>query len=164
MKNLNKQIIRYGLLVFLGLTSYFLLMEAIGLVHNFNLRIFNAVILFSGIFLFLRKFGKQKHNRPFSYLNGLGSGLFVTIIGVGAFALFMAIYLLINPDFMVQVRETEPQGIYLNVPAIVMLILIEGLASGILFTYTSMQYMKSKTALQGIMVYDKKKRLDYESD
>ena len=154
MKNLNTQVIKHGIFVFLGLAFYFLLMEAVGLVHNFNLRIFNAVILFSGIFLLLRTLRKQKHDKPFSYFNGLGAGFFVTVIGVGGFALFMATYLLINPEFMIEVREQEPQGIYLNVPAIVMLILIEGIASGVLFTYTAMQSMKSKTVL-GVLTRDK---------
>lgn len=148
MKSLNITIIKYGVLVFLGLAIYFLLMESIGLVHNLNLRLFNAVIMFSGIFFLLRNFKKQQYDRPFSYLNGLGAGLLVTIIGTAAFALFMAIYLSVNPDFMTAIRENEPQGIYLNIPAMVMLILIEGIASGILFSYMSMQYLKGNVALE----------------
>ena len=149
MRTFNTQIIKYGALVFLGLMSYFLIMDAFDLVHNLNLRIFNAVIMFSGIFLLLKRYKKQDYDKPFSYLNGLTAGFFVTLIGTGAFAIFMTIYLLMNPEFVIEIKETEPQGMYLNIPAMVMLILIEGIGSGILFTYTSMQFLKADVAVEG---------------
>ena len=149
MKALNTQILKHGALVFFGLTAYFLLMVAADLVHNLNLRLFNAVIMFSGIFLLLKRFKKQNFDKPFTYLNGLGAGLLVTIIGTAAYAIIMAIYLITNPDFMMEIKQEEPQGNYLNIPAMVLLILIEGIASGILFSYTSMQFLKVNVALAG---------------
>ncbi|MEL7147474.1 MAG: DUF4199 domain-containing protein [Bacteroidota bacterium] len=148
MKTLNTQIIKYGITIFVALTGYFLAMDALGLVHNLNLRIFNAIILFSGIFILLKRFKKQKYDKSFSYLNGLSAGFFVTLIATVGFALFMIAYLLINPDFLMAIRTNEPQGIYLNIPAIVTLIIIEGVASGILFSYMSMQFLKEGVAVE----------------
>ncbi len=142
MKTINKHVLNFGLLVFAGLVGFFLIMEAVGLVHNFNLRILNGVIMFTGIFLCLRTFKRDQFDRPFSYINGLGSGFFVALIASVSFALFMMTYLLLNPTFMESIRQNEPQGIYMNEAAVVMLILIEGVASGVLFTYVTMQYLK----------------------
>ena len=148
MKNIQSHTIKYGLMVFLGLAIFFLIMESVGLVHNFNLRILNAVIVVGGIYFCLKSFKQNKFDHSFTYINGLGVGFFVALISTISFAVFMGIYLFVNPEFMLAIKENEPQGIYMNEFAVIMLILIEGLASGLLITYSCMQFLKPAIILK----------------
>ena len=79
-----------------------------------------------------------------AYLEGFGIGMFTSLIGVITFAVFMLFYLtLIDPAFMDVIREKSMFGSYLNPFIASFTIVIEGLGSGLMITFTLMQYFKN---------------------
>ncbi len=139
---MKETIINAILTIVLLLTTYFFLMVALGLEHNFSLRILNAVFMLGGLYWAIRKVGFE-HGDNFNYFSGASTGVIISI-GVGIlFSTIIGIYLALNPAFMMEIKATEPQGEYLNPVGLSLLIFIEALASGILFTYGSLQYLKS---------------------
>ena len=142
MKTIESRSLRYGVLTTAALIAYFLIMKAVGLVHNFELRAFNAIIMFTGVFLSIRSFKKWKGNN-FQFLKGAGVGLMTSLIVAVLFTIFITAYVGLNPDFLAEIKRTEPQGVHLNEWAIAIILFIEAAASGFLFTYMSMQWLKS---------------------
>ena len=149
MKSLTKHIFKTAALITGGLIIYFLAMVALGLEHNFNLRVLNALIMFAGVFLGIREFKNREFDTDFGYLSAFGTGFFVSLLTAIAFSLFLGMYLVANPSFLTEIQMTEPQGVYINEIGLSLLIFIEALASGILFTYTTMQVMKDSTVTTG---------------
>jgi hypothetical protein len=143
MNHLEKTAIKYGLGTSVALAAYFLLMYQLGLAHNVELRIFNAIFMFSGIFLSVRSYKNAKGDK-FEFLSGFGVGLATSVVVGVSFCLFVAAFLGLNPEFLASIKANELQGTYINTVGLVVLIFIEATASGILFTYMSMQWLKSR--------------------
>ena len=145
---MNKTSIEYnglkaGLFVFIGLLAFFLIMKAIGMVHNLELRALNLLIMAGGVYYAIKSISKR--NPDFDYLKGMGTGLLTAISSSLAFALFNMIYLMaINPDFMDEIRETEPFSEYLNPFSVAIVILMEGISSGVLLSFGFMQWFKNR--------------------
>ncbi len=137
--------VKYGLLTFLGLVAYFLLMKLIGLVHVVELRSLNFIIMVTGVWLAFRQY-KKTHKKGLAYFNGLGLGIKTTVISVVPFALFIFFYLQLNPSFMQVIKENEMFGYQLNPYLLAFLIAFEGSLSGFFIAFTLMQYMKGKIA------------------
>ncbi|GAA4822121.1 DUF4199 domain-containing protein [Algivirga pacifica] len=132
-----------GLVAFVGLVLYFFLMKSLGLIHVVELRALNLLFLIGGI-LFAIKWEQKHWGKGFNYFDGLISGAGAGLMGVIPFALFIFIYLeFIDPAFMQQIREQEIMGHYLTSFNAAFVIFIEGTASGLLATYTIMQYIKA---------------------
>lgn len=144
MKSLEKHIVKYGVSTALALIAYFFLMQLLGLVHNIELRVFNGFIMFGGAFLALRKFKKEHFKKPFSYYNGLFAGVAVVVTTTVLFTIFVIAYLFADPAFMQAIVEREPLGVHLNELAIGMVIFIEGTATGVVFSFVTMQYLKDE--------------------
>ena len=142
MKTIESRSFRYGVLTTAVLIAYFMIMKAFGLVHNFELRAFNAIIMFTGVFLSIRSYKKWKGNN-FQFLKGAGVGIMTSLVVAVLFSIFVTAYVGLNPAFLTEIKQTEPQGIHLNEWAIAIIIFIEAAASGFLFTYMSMQWLKS---------------------
>ncbi|MFY0686259.1 MAG: hypothetical protein JXQ90_03790 [Cyclobacteriaceae bacterium] len=116
------------------------------LVHDIELRMLNALILFAGIYSSVKSL-KNADKRAFSFLNGYFTGAFVTIISSTGFALFIGLYIAMNPSFLIQIRLEEIQGMNMNSWNISALILMESIASGILFTHMSILWLKKDIAV-----------------
>jgi hypothetical protein len=132
-----------GVLVFIGLVAYFLIMKAIGLEHNLELRAFNLIIMGIGVFFSIKSI-KEK-NEDFDYFKGIGTGMLTALSSSLAFAIFIFIYLISNPAFMQEIKEVEPFGNYLNAFLISFIIIMEGTGSGFFLSYGVMQWYKKKT-------------------
>ncbi|MEM6523661.1 MAG: DUF4199 domain-containing protein [Bacteroidota bacterium] len=134
---------KWGLRAFLGLSVYFLIMKFVGLIHMPELRILNAGILFTCVFLAIKE-SKQKLE-DFNYFRGIASGVATAFIASTIFAAFGFGYLtFINPDFIESIRDNELFGIYMNKYGASFQIFIEGSASGCLMSYSAMQYLKER--------------------
>jgi len=132
-----------GLYMAGALAGFFLLMKAFGLEHNLELRALNLFILFSFV---LKAIAKYKREKPqnFMYLKGIGLGLLTSVVGVFAFAGLVILYItVLNPEFMLFIKQNEPFGSFLNPALVGCTIIIEGMASGFLATYAVMQYYKT---------------------
>ena len=139
-KTFEKVGLKWGLIVFALLGAYFGLLQLLGFVHVLELRLFNGVIMYFGIYKAIKEFKKSSHN--FSYFTGLGTGVITAFVATMAFTVFGFGYLMLNPEFMLEIKEKEPLGIYINEYGAVMQIFIEGIASGCVMSYANMQLLK----------------------
>lgn len=134
--------IKYGVLMALALVGYFLLMKAINLEQNLELRVFNLIILSSFVLIAIDKYKKMK-GVHLTYLKGVGLGLLTSVVGVFIFASLVLLYVtLIDPVFMEIIKQNEPFGDYLTPLLVSIAILIEGMASGFIASFAIMQYYK----------------------
>jgi hypothetical protein len=122
--------------------GFFLIMKMAGLAQITELRALNAVIMFSGVYLAIRNFKKQNFNVDFSYLSGITMGFFTGLVVAITFSLFVGIYLAIDGAFLEAIMVNNAQQRFMNPLTIAVVIFIEALASGMLFSFISMQYLK----------------------
>ncbi|HET8860632.1 DUF4199 family protein [Marivirga sp.] len=132
-----------GLLVFVGLVAYFLIMQAAGLDHNLELRALNIIIMGAGVFYSIKSI--KKKNKDFDYFKGIGTGMFTAVSSSLAFAIFIFIFLLSNPAFLEEIKNVEPFGNYLNAFLISFIIVMEGAGSGFFLSFGFMQWYKKRT-------------------
>ncbi|WP_421878268.1 DUF4199 family protein [Marinoscillum sp.] len=84
-------------------------MKAVGLVHNFELRAFNAIIMLAGVYLSIHTYKKAKEGR-FQFLKGAGVGLLTSLVVAVTFTIFISTYIFLNPQFLAEIKQAEPQG------------------------------------------------------
>jgi len=132
-----------GAIILVGLIVYFFVMNLAGLEHNLGLRALNLVIMAAGVYYAIKKI--KKVNTEFDYLKGIGTGLVAAASSSLAFAILVFIYLkFLNPEFLQEIIEEEPFGLYLNAFKIAFVIIIEGFGSGFLLTFGIMQWYKKR--------------------
>ena len=142
--------ITYGLLTSAGLIMYFLFMKLIGQESNFGLRFLNFFIVVGGTYLLFRsKF--LKPGNDMSYFSGLSSGIVMNLVAVVGFLIFMAAYVtFLDPQFMEVLENSKIWGKNLSLTAASFAIFMEGTASGLVISFTWMQYfqkyLQGKTA------------------
>jgi len=140
MGSIEKNALRYGIITAISLIAFFFIMRALGLIDQYELRALNIIFLFSGVYLSVRNYRKSK---TATYLGGLGTGLFTSVIALAIFAAFIMIYLAgIDPAFMESLREYEYFGQYLNPYIAGAVIFLEGSISGLLVSFILMQFYK----------------------
>tara|TARA_Y100001980_G_C14556908_1_gene353317 strand:- start:74464 stop:74940 length:477 start_codon:yes stop_codon:yes gene_type:complete len=144
---LEKKAFKNGLTITALLIAYFLIMKSVGLIHQYELRGFNAVIMFTGVFLTIRAYRKH-HDRDFSYLRGMSLGVLTSLTTAVSFAAFVLIFILSSPNFMEMIRQNEPHGMYLNEYGIGIVIFIEAAASGFIFSFLTMQWFKDRVPVK----------------
>lgn len=144
MNNFRKATIQYGIYTTVALILFFFIVKMFGLVHNYNLRFLNIVVIGLGVYICLKNFLKN-HYEEFDYLRGLGIGFTVSLITALSFASFVLVYLLLNQEFVTEIKRIELQGDYLNEFSVSLLIFTETLIIGSLITFASMQWLKQKT-------------------
>ena len=138
----------------LALVGFFFLMKAFGLEHNLELRALNIVILSSLVFAAIKEYKKQK-NGHLPYLPGIAVGIVTSAVGVILFAVFVLIYLtVIAPEFMTMIKENEPFGDFLNPFLVSFTIVFEGMVSGLLASYASLQYLRPSHMHQPSEVFE----------
>ncbi|MDP2385791.1 MAG: DUF4199 domain-containing protein [Bacteroidota bacterium] len=144
IKNTVERIgIKYGLLTFVALVAYFLLMQAVGLGHIIELRFLNFIILAYGIYYAIMKLKSEASEDEF-YFKGLAEGVVTSMVGVIPFAAFVGFYLAyIDPNLMNEIRQNVPISGYINTFSAFVVVNLEGFASGVLITYVVMQYFSS---------------------
>ncbi|HEX9651540.1 MAG TPA: DUF4199 domain-containing protein [Cyclobacteriaceae bacterium] len=139
--------VRFGLLTTVGLLAYFLIMKFVGLVHIVELRTLNFLVLVIGIYKALKAF--QKNNeQPMGYLQGWGIGCLTSSVAVLPFALFIFIYLQLDPALMEYIRNRDEFGRFLNPYMLAFVIAFEGIVSGLVLTFILLQWMM-KSHLKG---------------
>lgn len=136
MKSQMRPDVRFGALISAGLILYFLIMKFSGLVHVVELRVFNFLIMFTGLRLAFREFGETDINRQFNYLKAFIFGVSTAIIGALTFAVFLFVYIsFLDPALMQSIVEKEPFGHYLNPYLASFIVAVEGILSGVLGTF-----------------------------
>lgn len=132
-----------GLLVSAALTGYFFLMKMLGLYEVLWLRYFNAAFMVGGLLLTFFNYRNKMSPEGIPYLAGIRMGLRVTLTAIIPFAIFMAIYLRLDPSFMEYIIRSAEFGEYLTPGRAAGYIALEGFAGGAIMTYVMMPYFKS---------------------
>ena len=141
MKNLSLQKVatKYGLIIFISLVLYFLIMKWVGLFEIHELRGLNFFILIAGIWKALTYYKQEKE---LSYFDGIGLGALTSVIAVIPFALFIFFYLQVDSQFMANIVANEAFGQFLNPYILAFLIAFEGAISGVFVSFGMMQFLK----------------------
>jgi len=132
----------YGLKIAGGLIGFFLLMKVTGLAHIYELRFLNVFIQVGGIYFALKKF-KETHDAHMNYFRALVTGVATGAVSSVIFAFFLFIYLVVDPGFMQDIITNEPMGRYLNPYITSFMVALEGLFSGLLFTFIIINYVNT---------------------
>ena len=132
----------YGLKIAGGLIAFFLLMKILGLAHIYELRFLNVFIQVGGIYFALKKF-KETHDEHMNYFRALVTGVATGAVSSVIFAFFLFIYLTVDPGFMQDIITNEPMGRYLNPYITAFMVALEGLFSGLLFTFIIINYVNT---------------------
>lgn len=132
----------YGLLTAGGLIAYFFVMKLLGLLQIIELRAFNFVILSTGIFLAVRNYSTLSESGKSDYFKGLGVGIRVTFYAVALFCIFLLVYLMADPQTMMNIKQASPFSEYVNPGTATGVVLVEGLSSGFVVAFSLMQYFK----------------------
>lgn len=140
--SIQKWSIVAGLLTGSGLIAYFLIMKLLNLIEILELRFLNIIILFTGIVLTIN-YLRLKTNGKFMYLEGLALGFFTTLISVGIFGIFIFLYLSqFDPGFFYYIQTHGWFGEHLTPVTATIAVLLEGISSGAIITFISMQFFK----------------------
>jgi hypothetical protein len=139
--NPNRLPEKYGIFMAIGLTVYFLIMKLAGLVHVTELRVLNVVFLVWAIYGCLKSL--QKADGNLDYFKSMVSGVLVATIGTGVFAIFLFFYMsVLDTSLMDSIIENEPMGRFLNPYMISFIVFLEGIFSGLLFTFILSNYLQ----------------------
>jgi hypothetical protein len=130
-----------GALVCISLISYFLIMRLMGFHEIIFLRVFNFIFLFAGIIIALHRYSRN-YDGTVEFFKGFRIGMHVTGASVIPFALFMLIYLSIDKSLMNTIINSVNFGNYITPGSAAVVIIVEGIASGLIMTLISMQYFK----------------------
>ncbi len=148
---MTKIAVKFGLIFFAALLVYFLLMRSLDLSDNFDFRVFNGLFQSVIIYLALRTYSR-KFPQDWNYLTGVITGVLTSLIGVLPFAIFQILHLNMNVGFMNHLKENVPYiGQYLNPFYASLIVLVEGMAVGMVLSYICMRIvdaMMKKSTIQ----------------
>ncbi|AXG68472.1 hypothetical protein KORDIASMS9_00687 [Kordia sp. SMS9] len=139
---MEKKIIKYGVLIALGLIMYFLLVRLFGLHENPWLRLLNGAIVAFGIYSVIKD-TKKESGVNFNYFEGFKVGIFSGFIATLVFTFFMAIYIFhIDVGFAEKIMAMSVGSVSKEPGLLLFIILIEGFASTVILSLLFMQKFK----------------------
>lgn len=142
MKTSLSVALKYGIFIAVTLIAYFLFVRLFNLHENIWLRLFNGLIMATGIYYGI-KYYKLSVSDSFTYIDGFKTGLITGFVGTVLFTAFMAIYMFhIDPKFTETLLGEWISNYGEGTGILVFIILIEGLASTVVLTLTFMQLLK----------------------
>jgi hypothetical protein len=130
-----------GLLTSLGLIGYFLIMHMLGLTHYIQLRLFNFVILFAGVFFAIKK--DAKHSYEYSDFRALGPGCLTALTAISIFAMFLYLFLALDDGLMAEISRNSSVGSFLNPETAAIGVFAEGMASGMIMAFVLLPFGKA---------------------
>ncbi|WP_400190992.1 DUF4199 domain-containing protein [Hymenobacter sp. B81] len=134
--------IRYGLLTAAGMIAYFLLASLIGWATRVEYSYLNVAILAIGICMAIAHYRRVRHDRM-PYLHGFGTGIITAAVAGVAFGVFLILYMVVNPNFVEQLRAEDFFGFDMSVTIAFLAVLLQGVMSGVIISLIAMQYFKS---------------------
>jgi hypothetical protein len=127
--------IRYGLVMLAGFIAIFYIIYMMGYAQYTELRVFNAVVHLSCMYLAIKAYYKTDRENVENYMLGVAQGMEASIIGVVGYALFIAVFMKIDPRLMELIKQNSWMAIYLNPFTITLGILTEGLMVSLIGSY-----------------------------
>ncbi len=134
--------LKYGIFVTISLIAYFLILKIFGLHTNIWFRITNGLFMAAGIYLAIKNY-KDKYDADFTYVDGFKTGLLTGFIATGIFIVFMAIYIFhLDKEFAHNIVKDWFNSGDQGGALLILIILMEGIASTAILTLTFMQIFK----------------------
>lgn len=127
--------IKMGLWMFAGFVSFFLIMYGLGLGYRTELRAVNGIIQLWCLYRAIRAYYARHPEYVNNYMWGVVQGMRTSAIGIGLFAIFMTLFLALNPTFMKAVSDNSMVGPHLNPLTSSLFILAEGLIISLIGSY-----------------------------
>ena len=139
---LHKEIIN-GVIIFIAISIYFLLMELLGLTHLFYLRFLNILFVFYGVNRTIKQ-NLEEGNKQF--VSNAVSAMFTSVIGVvlSIIALVIYSYWQGGDAFVQSLSETFLFGGNPSIDAYSISLLFEGVASSVIVTLLLMLYWNNR--------------------
>ena len=139
-----KSALPYGLWGGLALIAFFLIMKLLNLHTQTLIRGVNFLILVPFVVACLNHYSKDsKHSY---YLKSLLVGYYTFLVSYILIAAFMFVYLsFIDNTFMELLQEKNAFYVNLSPLSVSLLLLMEGAVMGIIISFVTMQYFKSRT-------------------
>lgn len=141
---MQKIAFRYGIIMFFGLTGFFLLMHVLHLSENYYLRIFNAAIHLGVLWSALSFWSRNQHWEADEYFNGVVLGMFTSFVGITPFMAFMAIFLEYNPGFLARMKAAMPVGEYLDPFTASLFVAAEGIVISLVASYIFVRILQAR--------------------
>lgn len=142
--NLSKEL-HNGIMIFIGIGMYFLLMEFLGLSDVFILRLLNILI----VIYYVNKTIKSNYTEgKLEYLDNLISGTLTSLIGVGLSVAGLLAYISFKGGDAYLVNLSQNFLFGGGNPSMYQFcigLLFEGIASSVIITFTLMQYWKDRS-------------------
>ena len=139
---LSKELVN-GFLIFIGISVFFLAMELFGLANNFYLKIFNVVFVFFGVNRTIKQNIAEGRNR---YIKNLISAALTAFIGVVLSIIGLISYIYINGgDAYIANLSKEFLFGSASINEYAIGSLFEGLASGMIVVFITLQIWRGKT-------------------
>lgn len=134
--------LKYGLIIAVSLIAYFLILRMFDMHHNPWLRLANGIFMAAGIYFAIKNY-KFKYNAEFTYVDGFKTGLLTGFIATGVFIVFMAIYMFhLDKEFTQGILDKWVDTADRGGGLLIIVLLVEGLASTAVLTLTCMQIFK----------------------
>lgn len=137
-----------GILIFMGIGVYFLLMELLGLSDIFILRMLNILI----VIFFVNKTIKSNYiDGKIAYLDNIISGTVTSLIGVVLSVAALLGYISLKGGDVYLSKLSQNFLFGGGDPSMYQFcigLLFEGIASSVIITFTIMQYWKDRTIRQ----------------
>lgn len=139
---IEKTGLKYGLMLAGANIGFFLLMVLFGLEYQIWLRFFNVGFIFLMVYQGLKYF-KHHSLSDWTYLKGMGLGVYILLTGGLVFSIFITTYGLLNPEFVTTLNEAARVSIHVNPVVIALITFLETVLYGFILVFTSMQRLKT---------------------
>lgn len=127
--------IKTGLLMFVTLVAFFLLMFSLGLGYRSELSIFNIIIQLLFLYSAIKSYYIRNPKEIDNYMSGVGVGLETSAVGIGCFTLFFIAFLILNPALLKAIAQNSQVGAYLNPFTASFFIVTEGIVVSLIGSY-----------------------------
>jgi len=134
--------LKYGLFITGCLIAYFLILKLFNLHEVAWLRVVNGVFMAFGIY-FAIKYYKFKVDTEFTYVDGFKTGLITGFMATAFFTFFMGVYMFhLDKEFTGTILKEWFDDTDQGAGLLIIILIIEGLASTAVLTLTCMQIFK----------------------
>lgn len=134
--------LRYGFILAGANIGFFLLMALFNLEDQIWLRFVNLTFIFLVVYKGLQYF-KHHTLSDWTYLKGMGLGVYILLSGSLLFSVFIASYGLLNNDFITTINKTTRVAFYVSPIAIALISFLETVLIGFILVFTAMQRLKT---------------------
>jgi hypothetical protein len=124
-----------GLVMLTGFIAIFYIIYMLGYAQHTELRVLNAFVHLSCMYLAIKAYYKKDPENVENYMLGVAQGMEASIIGVVGYALFIVVFMKIDPRLMNLIKQNSNMAIYLNPYTITLGILTEGLMVSLIGSY-----------------------------